>query len=163
MLRSILRPAATLAATAGLFYLALAAAQPPAPQAQPGRPPTIEERVAALERGLASVTTRFELREAAVAPTPPSGAALESRLSGVERTALRSGLPQRPAARSDDGARVAAAGHGRARGAVARSEEGAADAQGDPARALRAGPARRRARGARRDRGGGRARPRRVR
>ena len=84
MLRSILRPVATLPATAGLFYLAFAAAQPPAPQTQAGRQPTIEERVAALERGLASVTTRFELREAAVAPTPTTGAALESRLSGVE-------------------------------------------------------------------------------
>ena len=108
MLRSILRPVATLAATAGLFYLAFATAQPPAPQAQPGRPPTIEERVAALERGLASVTTRFELREAAVAPTPPSGAALESRVSGVERALERMQLDLQRVERAADNAQRAA-------------------------------------------------------
>jgi hypothetical protein len=85
---------ARLAAAAGLVYLSFAAAQPPAqqspPQSQPGaRPPTIEERVAALERGLASVTTRFEIRESA-APASQSGnlnaAAFESRVSGLERS-----------------------------------------------------------------------------
>ncbi len=77
-----------LAAAAGLVYLSFAAAQPP-PPSQPGaRPPTLEERVTALERGLASVTTRFDIRESA---TPPSQsglqntAAFESRLSNLER------------------------------------------------------------------------------
>ncbi|HVS24805.1 MAG TPA: alanine-zipper protein [Gammaproteobacteria bacterium] len=108
MLRSILRPVATLAATAGLFYLAFAAAQPPAPQTQAGRQPTIEERVATLERGLASVTTRFELRAAAVAPTPPSGAALESRVSGVERALERMQLDLQRVERTADNAQRAA-------------------------------------------------------
>ena len=108
MLRSIFRPVATLAATAGLFYLAFAAAQPPAPQTQAGRQPTIEERVAALERGLASVTTRFELREAAVAPTPTTGAALESRLSGVERALERMQLDLQRVERAADNAQRAA-------------------------------------------------------
>jgi hypothetical protein len=106
MLRSILRPVGTLAATAGLFYLAFAAAQPPAPQA--GRPPTIEERVAALERGLASVTTRFDLRESAVAPTPTTGAALESRLSGVERALERMQFDLQRVERAADNAQRAA-------------------------------------------------------
>ena len=76
-----------LVAVAGLVYVSFAAAQPPA-QSQSQRPPTIEERVAALERGLASVTTRFDLREAAIPPgagTVTSGA-LESRVGTLERT-----------------------------------------------------------------------------
>jgi uncharacterized protein YceH (UPF0502 family) len=89
---------AKLAAAAGLVYLSFAAAQPPAQQSpaqapaaqsQPGaRPPTLEDRVAALERGLASVTTRFDIRESAV-PQAQGGmqnAAFESRVSNLERS-----------------------------------------------------------------------------
>jgi hypothetical protein len=85
---------ARLAAAAGLVYLSFAAAQPPAQppgaQSQPGsRPPTLEERVAALERGLASVTTRFEIRESQVPPSQSgaqSAAAFESRVGNLERS-----------------------------------------------------------------------------
>jgi hypothetical protein len=88
------RPTAKLAAAAGLVYLSFAAAQPPAQapgaQSQPGaRPPTLEERVAALERGLASVTTRFEIRESQVPPSQAgvqNAAAFESRVSSLERS-----------------------------------------------------------------------------
>jgi hypothetical protein len=94
------RMAAKLVAAAGLVYLSFAAAQPPAqlPGAQPqpgGRPPTLEERVAALERGLASVTTRFEIRESAVPPSQSgvqNAAAFESRVSSLERSIV--GLQQ---------------------------------------------------------------------
>ena len=91
--------AARFAAAAGVVYLSFAAAQPPAQQspaqppgaqAQPGsRPPTLEERVAALERGLASVTTRFDIRESAVPPAQSgtqSAAAFESRVGNLERS-----------------------------------------------------------------------------
>jgi len=77
-----------LAVAAGLVYVSFAAAQPPVPQAQSQRSPPIEERVAALERGLASVTTRFDLREAAVPPAAAATAnvgALESRVATLER------------------------------------------------------------------------------
>jgi hypothetical protein len=73
-----------LAAAACLVYFSFAAAQPPAPQPS-ARPPTIEERVAALERGLASVTTRFDVRDAA-AVSPSSAISLESRVAALERT-----------------------------------------------------------------------------
>ena len=90
---------AKLAAAAGLVYLSFAAAQPPTQpsQAQPpgaqqlpgARPPTLEERVTALERGLASVTTRFESRESQVPPSQSGAqgaAAFESRVSSLERS-----------------------------------------------------------------------------
>ena len=77
------------AAVAALVYLSFAAAQPPA-QGPPGnRPQTLDERVAALERGLASLTTRFEIRESAVPPSQTgvlSAAAFESRVSNLERS-----------------------------------------------------------------------------
>jgi len=80
---------ARFAAAAALVYLSFAAAQPPV-QGPPGnRPPTLEERVAALERGLASVTTRFEIRESAVPPSQSgaqNAAAFESRVSNLERS-----------------------------------------------------------------------------
>src|SRR6185369_7810171 len=80
---------ARLAAAGALVYLSFAAAQPPT-QGPPGnRPPTLEERVAALERGLASVTTRFEIRESAVPPSQQgaqSAAALDSRVGNLERS-----------------------------------------------------------------------------
>ena len=82
-----------LAAAAGVLYLSFAAAQPPAQptQSQPGgaKPPTLEDRVAALERGLASVTTRFDVREAAVPPSQSgvqSAAMFETRVSSLERS-----------------------------------------------------------------------------
>lgn len=82
--------AGRVAAAAGLVYLSFAAAQQPAQPPQPGaRAPTLEERVAALERGLASVSTRFDIRESAVPPAQ-SGAqnavAFESRISSLERS-----------------------------------------------------------------------------
>jgi hypothetical protein len=84
---------AGFAAAAALVYLSFAAAQPPAqpsPQSQLGaRPPTLEDRVTALERGLASVTTRFEIRESAVPPSQSgvqNAAAFESRVSNLERS-----------------------------------------------------------------------------
>jgi len=93
MTHFVAKPTRRLAAAAGILYLSFAAAQPPAqplPQSQPGaRPPTIEERVAALERGLASVTTRFEVRESAVPPTQSgaqNAAVFESRVSSLERS-----------------------------------------------------------------------------
>ena len=86
------RVAGKVMAAVALVYLSFAAAQPPAQptQAQPGaRPPTLEERVTALERGLASVTTRFDIRESAV-PASQSGSqnmgAFDSRVSNLERT-----------------------------------------------------------------------------
>jgi Alanine-zipper, major outer membrane lipoprotein len=80
--------AARLAAAAGLVYLSFAAAQPPAQLPQGARPPTLEDRVAALERGLASVTTRFDIREAAVPPQSgvQNNAAFETRVSSLERS-----------------------------------------------------------------------------
>ena len=80
---------AKLVVAAGLVYVSFAIAQPPAPQPPGQRPPTIEERVAALERGLASVTTRFDIREAAVTPAQSSGGALDARLSTLERSLER--------------------------------------------------------------------------
>ena len=87
------RVAGRLTAAVGLVYLSFAAAQPPAQppqQAQPGaRPLTLEERVTALERGLASVTTRFDIRESAVPPSQGGSqnmGAFESRVSNLERT-----------------------------------------------------------------------------
>ena len=89
--------ASRLTAAAGFVYLSFAAAQPPVQQppgqppaqSQPGtRPPTLEDRVAALERGLASVTTRFDIREAGVPPSQSGAqntAAFESRVSSLER------------------------------------------------------------------------------
>ena len=80
---------ARLAAPGALVYLSFAAAQPPT-QGPPGnRPLTLEERVAALERGLASVTTRFEIRESAVPPSQQgaqSAAVLDSRVGNLERS-----------------------------------------------------------------------------
>jgi hypothetical protein len=73
-------------AAAALIYLTFAAAQPP-PQAQGQRAPTLDERVGVLERGFASLTTRFELRDAAV-PSAPGGA-LEPRIAAVERSLER--------------------------------------------------------------------------
>jgi len=68
-------------AVAALICLTFAAAQPP-PQGQ--RAPTLDERVGALERELASLGTRFELRNSAV----PSalGGTLEPRVADLERT-----------------------------------------------------------------------------
>jgi hypothetical protein len=72
---------AATAAAAAVVSLTLATAQPP----PSGRPPaTLDERVAALERGLASVTTRFDLRDSAAAPAGPG--ALEPRIANHERT-----------------------------------------------------------------------------
>jgi ABC-type transporter Mla subunit MlaD len=101
---------AILVAVAGVVYFSFAVAQPPATQPQGQRPPTIEDRVAALERGLASVTTRFNLREAAVPPAaaPPGGGALEARVGMLERTLDRLTQEIQNVQRSADSAQRAA-------------------------------------------------------
>jgi uncharacterized protein DUF3359 len=101
------------AAAAALVYLSFAAAQPPAqpPPSQPGaRPPTLEDRVAALERGLASVTTRFDIRESAVPPQSgtPNAAAFESRVSNLERSIGQLQQQLQSAQRAADSAQRAA-------------------------------------------------------
>ena len=110
--------AARLAAAAGLVYLSFAAAQPPVQQtpgqppaqSQPGaRPPTLEDRVGALERALASMTTRFDVREAAVPPSQSSSQnAFESRVSNLERTIGQLQQQLQNAQRSADSAQRAA-------------------------------------------------------
>ena len=82
------------AAAAAAVCLSFVAAQPPASQrtqpqaAQGAQPPqTLEERVTALERDVASVTTRFELREAQQPSSTSS--ALEPRVTSLERTLER--------------------------------------------------------------------------
>jgi hypothetical protein len=76
---------AAAAAAVTVFYLAFAAAQPDAPPGQRG--PTLDERVGVLERGFASLSTRFELRDTAV-PSAPGGA-LEPRIAQLERAVER--------------------------------------------------------------------------
>jgi hypothetical protein len=72
---------------AALVCYTFAGAQPPRqppPQQAPGRnSASLDERVVALERGLASLSTRFELRDTAV-PSAPGGA-LEPRIAALER------------------------------------------------------------------------------
>jgi len=103
------------AVAAALVYLSFAAAQPsaqPSPQSQPGvRPPTLEDRVTALERGLASVTTRFDIRESAVPPSQSgvqNAAAFESRLSNLERSIGQLQQQLQSAQRAADSAQRAA-------------------------------------------------------
>jgi len=99
------------AVAAALVYLSFAAAQP-SPQSQPGaRPPTLEDRVTALERGLASVTTRFDIRESAVPPSQSgvqNAAAFESRLSNLERSIGQLQQQLQSAQRAADSAQRAA-------------------------------------------------------
>ena len=67
-----------------LAYLTFAAGQAPPQSPQSAqRGPTLDDRVGILERGLASITTRFELRDSAV-PSAPGGA-LEPRIADLER------------------------------------------------------------------------------
>ena len=121
-----------LAAAAGLLYLSFAAAQPPAqppPQSQPGaRPPTLEDRVAALERGLASVTTRFGIREAAVPPSQSgaqSAAAFESRVSSLERSIGQLQVELQSVQRAADSAQRAADAASRDAGDARRTAQSA--------------------------------------
>ena len=125
--------AVQLSAAAALVYLSFAAAQPPAQpppaQAPPvGRPPTLEERVAALERGLASVTTRFEIRESAV-PAGQSGAQsstmLESRVSNLERSIDRLQQEMQSVQRAADNAQRAADSASREAGDARRTAQSA--------------------------------------
>ena len=120
---------ARFAAAAALVYLSFAAAQPPV-QGPPGnRPPTLEERVAALERGLASVTTRFEIRESAVPPSQSgaqNAAAFESRVSNLERSIDRLQQEIQSVQRAADSASRDA---GDARRAAQSAENLARDAQ----------------------------------
>jgi hypothetical protein len=64
----------------GVLAGALALAQPPPTQ----RGPTLDERVESLERGFASLSTRFELRDSAL-PSAPGGS-LEPRIADLERS-----------------------------------------------------------------------------
>ena len=120
------------AVAAALVYLSFAAAQP-SPQSQPGaRPPTLEDRVTALERGLASVTTRFDIRESAVPPSQSgvqNAAAFESRLSNLERSIGQLQQQLQSAQRAADSAsrdatdarRIAQSAEGLARDAMLRA------------------------------------------
>ena len=121
------RSAARFAGAAALVYLSFAAAQPP--QGAPGtRPPTLEERVAALERGLASVTTRFEIRESAVPPSQTGGqsaAAFESRVSNLERSIDRLQQEIQSVQRAADSAQRAADSASRDAGDARRTAQSA--------------------------------------
>jgi len=89
----------------GFIYVSFAAAQPGQPATQ--RPPTIEERVAALERGLANASARFEARDAA-AVTSSSTIALETRILRLEQTLDRVAQELQRVERSTDSAQRAA-------------------------------------------------------
>jgi uncharacterized protein DUF3359 len=119
---------ALFAAAAALVYWSFAAAQPPA-QGPPGtRPQTLEERVAALERGLASVTTRFEIRESAVPPSQSgaqSAAAFESRVSNLERSIDRLQQEMQSVQRAADSAQRAADSASRDAGDARRTAQSA--------------------------------------
>ncbi len=119
---------ARLAAAAALVYWSFAAAQPPA-QGPPGnRPPTLDERVAALERGLASVTTRFEIRESAVPPSQSgaqNAAAFESRVSNLERSIDRLQQEIQSVQRAADSAQRAADSASRDAGDARRTAQSA--------------------------------------
>ena len=119
---------ARLAAAAALVYLSFAAAQPPAQAPSGNRPPTLEERVAALERGLASVTTRFEIRESAVPPSQSgaqNGAAFESRVSNLERSLDRLQQEIQSVQRAADSAQRAADSASRDAGDARRTAQSA--------------------------------------
>ena len=119
---------ARLAAAGALVYLSFAAAQPPT-QGPPGnRPPTLEERVAALERGLASVTTRFEIRESAVPASQQgaqSAAALDSRVGNLERSINQLQQAIQSAQRAADSAQRAADSASRDAGDARRTAQSA--------------------------------------
>jgi predicted nucleic acid-binding Zn-ribbon protein len=119
---------ARFAAVATLVYLSFAAAQP-SPQGPPGtRPQTLEERVAALERGLASVTTRFEIRESAVPPSQSgaqNAAAFESRVSSLERSIDRLQQEIQNVQRAADSAQRAADSASRDAGDARRTAQSA--------------------------------------
>jgi hypothetical protein len=134
---------ARVAAAAALVYLSFASAQPPAQppparsaptQSLPGnRPPTLEERVAALERGLASVTTRFEIRESAVPPSQGSAqnTGLESRVSNLERSVDRLQQELQSVQRAADAAQRAADSASREAGDARRTAQSAENAARD--------------------------------
>jgi len=96
-----------LAVAAGLVYAAFAAAQPPATQSQTQRPPTLEERVTLLERGLATATARFEARDAAAASSS-STTSLETRALRLEQTLDRLAQDLQRVERAADNAQRAA-------------------------------------------------------
>jgi hypothetical protein len=119
---------ARLAAAAALVYLSFATAQPPAQAPSGNRPPTLEERVAALERGLASVTTRFEIRESAVPPSQSgaqNAAAFESRVSNLERSLDRLQQEIQNVQRAADSAQRAADSASRDAGDARRTAQSA--------------------------------------
>jgi methyl-accepting chemotaxis protein len=90
-----------------LVALAALAALPMA-RAQPGAPPTLEERVTALERQVARLDTRFE-RESAVRPaTADNNATLAARINQLERSLERLAADmQRVQRQADDASRAA--------------------------------------------------------
>jgi hypothetical protein len=107
---------------AALVGLSFAFAQPPAPQAGQ-RPPTIEERVTALERDVASVRTRFELRESQQIAAPSS--ALEPRVTSLERTLERLAMDLQRVERMADNAQRQADSAARAADYAQRSAQDA--------------------------------------
>jgi hypothetical protein len=119
---------ARLAAAGALVYLSFAAAQPPAQGPPANRPPTLEERVAALERGLASVTTRFDIRESAVPQSQQgaqSSAVFDSRVSNLERSIDRLQQELQSVQRAADSAQRAADAASRDAGDARRTAQSA--------------------------------------
>jgi hypothetical protein len=114
-----IRTAASVAAAA-LIYLTLATAQPP-PQDQRG--PTLDDRVGVLERGVASLTTRFELRDAASPPV--AGGSLEPRIAALESALDRLAVDLQRVERQADNAQREASD---ARREAASAERAARDA-----------------------------------
>jgi hypothetical protein len=82
---------------AALVLLGPALGQPPA------TPPTLEERVAALEKQLASLSTRFGAHESLAAGAPSDGG-LAVRVAALERTVDRLAVDLQRVERLADGA-----------------------------------------------------------
>jgi outer membrane murein-binding lipoprotein Lpp len=80
-----------------LLLLAPALAQPPV------KPPTLEERVAALEKGLASLSTRFGVHES-VGAGALSDSVLAGRVATLERTLDRLAMDLQRVERQADAA-----------------------------------------------------------
>ncbi len=75
----------------------------PAPAQAPVKPPTLEERVTALEKELASVGTRLGVRES-LSPNGASERGLEARVANLERTLDRLAMDLQRVERQADAA-----------------------------------------------------------
>jgi hypothetical protein len=115
-----MRTVAAGLAAAALISLGFAAAQPP-PQDQRG--PTLDDRVGVLERGLASLATRFELRDSALPPV--AGGSLEPRIAALESALDRLAVDLQRVQRQADNAQREASD---ARREAASAERAARDA-----------------------------------